>query len=318
MPVQSVAAGRVRAQVPAPVASVRAFSEAEARLTSVERLQAYGALVPELDVVRAAAVALDPAWPTRGEIVFEAVRARYAAHLPLVLRGVSLQVPAGAKVGVVGRTGAGKSSLIQVLYRVVEPEGGRILIDGVDIATVPKERLRRALAIIPQSPTLFLGTLRDNLDRFEAYDDAAIWAALAKVQLADVVRSLPDGLRCPVREGGVNFSEGQKQLVCLARALLSEARIIIMDEATASVDVVTDQVIHRAIEAAFADRTVVIVAHRLGTISHCDLVVEVDAGVVCAVRRKTDAAPVVAAPPVLLRRRATADDGGTAPVVGRG
>lgn len=279
--------------------TVRAFSEAESRLTSVERLLCYGRIEPELDTV-GEAVPLPNTWPACGALEFEQVHASYAPGLPDVLRGVSFQIPGGAKVGVMGRTGAGKSSLIQVLYRFLELNSGKVKIDDVSIAQVSKERLRKALAIIPQNPTLFLGTLRENLDRFGQYHDEAIWSALSKVQLAEFIRTLPGGLAASVQENGANFSEGQKQLLCLARALLSDAKIIIMDEATANVDVVTDQMIQRAVKSAFADRTMLIIAHRLGTIQHCDLILELEQGRVHSLRSKvgpeSPGLPVPAAP----------------------
>jgi len=275
--------------------AVRSFSEAESRLTSVERLKAYGDLPPEPDVLKQPSSIDDTNWPNLGALEFINVWARYAPELAPVLRGISLKIPAGAKVGVIGRTGAGKSSLIQVLFRFIELDGGTVTIDGCDIASVAKARLRRALAIIPQNPILFLGTLRANLDRFNVHTDEKIWSALAQVQLTAFVKALPNGLNNQVLEGGANFSEGQKQLFCLARALLSDAKIIVMDEATANVDAATDGMIHQAMQAAFGGRTMLIIAHRLGTISHCDMVVEMDHGGIRSLRYQAPEAPSLVA-----------------------
>ncbi|RZA11805.1 MAG: ATP-binding cassette domain-containing protein, partial [Proteobacteria bacterium] len=212
------------------------------------------------------------------KIVFENVTVRYAPHLPEVLKGCNITIESRSKVGVIGRTGAGKSTLFQTLFRFVVPTQGRITIDGVDTAKVPLETLRRSLAIIPQDPVLFQGSLRSNLDRFNQFDDARVWQALRRSHLEAWVRSLPGGLETEIKESGSNFSQGQRQLLCLARALLIDTRIIVMDEATASVDVATDTLIQETLREECRDKTVLIIAHRLETLSLCDTVIEMRNG----------------------------------------
>ena len=257
---------------------IRIFSEVEAKMTSVERIKYYSNLEQELETRLPAHQPMPESWPSQGEIVFDRVVARYSPHLPPVLKGISFHVPAGAKVGIIGRTGSGKSTLLQALFRCMELESGEIRIDGIDIARVPLARLRQSIAIIPQDPTLFMGTLRSNLDRYQEYTDTEIWTALSKAKLDDFARSQPLGLKAQVLESGANLSQGQRQLICLARALLVKAKILVMDEATASVDVRTDSLVQEVVRDSFRGVTLLVIAHRLGTVADCDLIFEVREG----------------------------------------
>ena len=248
-----------------------------------ERCQQWAELPAEESSPVAAPVPDD--WPTAGRIEFRQACLRYAPELPAVVEDASFTVTARSHVALLGRTGAGKSTVLLALLRTLSVERGDILIDGISIRDVPHARLRQSIAYVPQDPVLFLGPLRSSIDVTGEYGDEDIQAALAQIGLGNFVTNLPLGLSTPLEEGGRNISAGQRQLICLARALLSKTRIVLMDEATASVDVETDELIRAAIQKHLRGTTILLIAHRPSSLALCDQWIHVEHGRTTVVER---------------------------------
>ncbi|KAF9964122.1 Multidrug resistance-associated protein 1 [Mortierella alpina] len=258
--------------------TVRQMGEVQAQISTVGQLDFYGHKIDPEAPAENPDTRPDSSWPQEGRIEFDHLVLKYRKDSPPVLKDVSFTIQPKEKVGIVGRTGSGKSTLLVGLLRIVEATEGAIRIDGVDISKLGLKDLRTKVGIIPQEPVLFVGTIRSNLDPFGQHEDNAIWRALDAVHLGDKVKEMPLKLDSPVIEHGKNFSLGQRQLICIARSLVIGSKIIVLDEATASIDMVTDKLLQETIKENFADCTVLTIAHRLNTIIESDKVLVMDSG----------------------------------------
>jgi len=257
--------------------SVLASTQTEISMNATERIMEYCNL-PQEPADPPSPTPLPEVWPSAGNIEFTNVEVKYRPELPPVLKEININIRPGEKIGIVGRTGAGKSTFASALFRMVDLSQGKIVIDGVDIHNLPIDQLRSRLTILPQTPMLFMGTVRENLDPFSDHTDEELWEVLAVVQMKDIVAAFPHKLENAVDEGGENFSQGQRQLICFARALLQGSKVLLLDEAMANIDFYTESIIQQAVQVHLKNCTVLTIAHRIASIMQSDRVMVMDKG----------------------------------------
>uniref|UniRef100_A0A914C5U5 ABC-type glutathione-S-conjugate transporter n=1 Tax=Acrobeloides nanus TaxID=290746 RepID=A0A914C5U5_9BILA len=260
--------------------AVRMSSELETNIVAVERIKEYTESKTEEKMQSHPVIKVPNNWPEKGIIQFNNLKVRYRADLDYVLKGINAVINSNEKIGIIGRTGAGKSSLALALFRLIDVEEGTVYIDDYDISKIGLYDLRSKLTIVPQDPLLFSGTLRMNLDPYEQYDDSIIWDVLRLTHMYSFIESLPEKLQHKISEGGDNLSVGQRQLICLARALLRKSKILILDEAAASVDMETDQLVQKTIREQFGNCTVLTIAHRLHSAVENDRLMVLEDGMI--------------------------------------
>ncbi|KAF9911176.1 hypothetical protein BX616_010647 [Lobosporangium transversale] len=258
--------------------AIHCFANVEGNMNSVERLLYYSETLEQEPPAEIPDRKPASSWPSQGHISFRDVSMRYREGLPFALEKVSFDIQPGHMVGVVGRTGAGKSTLIQVLFRLVEWESGSVIIDGIETQTIGTADLRSRISIIPQDPVLFQGTIRYNLDPLSRHTEQELWRVLETSDMKAYVQQQEAGLDSMIAVNGENLSVGQRQLICLSRALLAKSKIVVLDEATASVDLATDSLIQKALRVGFADSTVITIAHRLNTVVDYHRILVMDHG----------------------------------------
>ncbi|KAF0972140.1 hypothetical protein FDP41_009548 [Naegleria fowleri] len=254
---------------------VRYSTDLENDMNAIERILHYCQELPHEESNNEISIT---DWPSNGTIMLKNVSLKYSTDSEFVLNNINVEIHQGEKIGIIGRTGSGKSSLLSILTRSAGYVQGVVQIDDVDIENISVKMLRSKIAVIPQESSMFSGSLRFNIDPLNQFEDEKIWHALEKVNMKDRVLQMDNELQFPVSENGENFSMGERQLLCICRALLKNSKIVIMDEATSHIDEETDFTVQESLKKEFSDKTVLNIAHRLNTITDSDRIMLIENG----------------------------------------